>query len=508
MDGPRGRCRRHSELNTWVFRKWVRVRLSAWSSNTITVSTFAKTTMTSRFKTVPEDFLNHLKSTIPGFDLETERHQFAMARMAWIGRTKSNQHVHVDHDMSFTHEYLEEEFGRAKFDTVNARLKLFRVSSNWSKRNRYTKGYSFSAVLRDGVSEYLTASPWTSTTRLMTAPRRAVKTVPPAVASKDKSGVTTSAWTAAKKLNVAKVDLKALATLKSELLAGCVDLIKIEAAGEPDDDSPRGDVERAIETIDKVCRLAMTEGPGEGYMAHHYEESDSGRLYPTGISLASAQTVVKDAALTGCWEYDISNCHYAILAQMSARFGHTCADIDDYIKNKAVIRETIAKQAGVSLRKAKICLVALMYGARSSTWHENAIPLEIGEEAAKKLYATPLFKGLSGDIAKARTAVILRSPKTRVGSIVNAFGKSIAGTASQLQKMAHLLQGVEAKALQAVVNRYPDDIVLVQHDGFVSTARLDVNALSDAIFAGTGYRLELEERLLAADADKYFSSRI
>jgi hypothetical protein len=243
-------------------------------------------------------------------------------------------------------------------------------------------------------------------------------------------------------------------------------------------------------------------------MAHHYEESDSGRLYPTGISLASAQTVVKDAALTGCWEYDISNCHYAILAQMSARFGHTCADIDDYLKNKAVIRETIAKQAGVSLRKAKICLVALMYGARSSTWHENAIPLEIGEEAAKKLYATPLFKGLSGDIAKARTVVISRSPKTRVGSVLNAFGKSIAGTASQLQKMAHLLQGVEAKALQAVVNRYPDDIVLVQHDGFVSTARLDVNALSDAIFAGTGYRLELEERLLAADADKYFSSRI
>ena len=116
--------------------------------------------------------------------------------------------------------------------------------------------------------------------------------------------------------------------------------------------------------------------------------------------------------------------------------------------------------------------------------------------------------GLSGDIAKARDAVLSKCPKKRTGAIENDFGKSIAAKASPEQKMAHLLQGVEAKALQAVVNRYPDDIVLVQHDGFVSTARLDVDALGEAIFAATGYRLELEERLVVADAQAYFESRI
>jgi hypothetical protein len=204
----------------------------------------------------------------------------------------------------------------------------------------------------------------------------------------------------------------------------------------------------------------------------------------------------------------VSNCHYAILAQMSAKFGHTCSAIDDYLKNKATIRQSIADQAGISIREAKTCLVALMYGARASTWHENAIPREIGVDAANLLYKTHLFKGLSGGIAKARAVVLDKCPKTRTGSIVNAFGKSIARTASPEQKMAHLLQGVEAKALQAVVNRYPDDIVLVQHDGFVSASRLDINALSEAILVATGYRLELEERQLTADADKYFTSRI
>jgi len=465
--------------------------------------------MPFRSKTVPEDFLVHLKASIPGFSLETGRHQFALACMAWLGQSKSNQHSYFEGFMSFTHKDLESAFGRAKFELINARLNLFLRTPNWSKIHHHTRGYRFSGELRDVVAKYMAASPWSSsTTRLIKAEGKALKTVPPAVASKDKAGVTTRAWANAKKLNLVKVDLKALADLRSELGKGATDLCELESADDSDTAQLCADIDRAIETIGKMCRLAMTEVGGEGHIVHRYEESKSGRLYPCGISLASAQTVVKDAALTGCWEYDVSNCHYAILAQMSAKFGYACTAIDDYLKRKNQIRSDIAGQAGISLREAKTCLVALMYGARSSTWHENAIPREIGEEAAVRLFASPVFMGLSNDIARARAAAMSYCPTTRKGSIVNAFGKSIHGKARQEQKMAHLLQGVEAKALQAVVNRYPEDIVLVQHDGFVSIAKLDVEAISDAIFATTGYRLELVERLLKANAQVYFESRI
>jgi hypothetical protein len=462
--------------------------------------------MASRSVTVPEDFLSHLKATIPGFSGETELHQFALACMAWIGRSKSNRHNYFEGFMTFSYKDLDEAFGRSKFESVNKRLGMFQRTSNWSKTQHRTRGYRFAGDLRDSVADYMTASPWSTTTRLMMAVGKAVKTVPPAVASKDKSGVTTSAWVAAKKLNLVKVDLKALAELKSWLQDRSAELREYD--GELDPEPLRANIDRAIETIGKICRSAMTQAAGKEHIAHHYEESNSGRLYPTGISLASAQTVVKDAALTGCWEYDVSNCHYAILAQMSAKFGHTCTAIGDYLIHKKQIRADIADQAGISLRNAKTCLVAIMYGARASTWHENAIPLEIGEEAAARLYATPLFMGLKEDIAKARAAVLSKCPKTRTGSIENAFGKSISKAKNLEQKMAHLLQGVEAKALQAVVNRFPEDIILVQHDGFVSATRLDVNVLSEAIFEATGYRLELEERQLEADPQRYFVSRI
>ena len=243
-------------------------------------------------------------------------------------------------------------------------------------------------------------------------------------------------------------------------------------------------------------------------MAHSYEEAQSGRLYPVGISLASAQGVVKDAALTGNWEYDIANCHYAIFAQMAAQSGFDCPVISGYLLNKEETRNAIALEAKITPRQAKTCLVALMYGARASTWRENAIPIEIGVEAATRLYKSPVFKGIDKEIRKARNIILSKCARSPKGWIKNAFGKSVPGTASKAQQMAHLLQGVEAKALQAVINLHPDDIILAQHDGFVSSRRLDVALLSAAITTATGYHLVLEETRLKADAYKYFESRM
>ncbi len=63
--------------------------------------------MSSRVVTIPEDFLNHLVVNIPGFGLESHKHQFELARMAWIGVNKTNQHSHYEDAMTFTHQDLE-----------------------------------------------------------------------------------------------------------------------------------------------------------------------------------------------------------------------------------------------------------------------------------------------------------------------------------------------------------------------------------------------------------------
>lgn len=464
--------------------------------------------MASRFETVPEDFLNHLRKSIPGFTIESDKHQFELARMGWIGINKANQHSYFVGAMTFQASDLDKTFGRSNFSAVNARINFFRRTADWSKAQKFTRGFFFSEHVRASITGYLALSPWADTTELLMDDGKAVKTIPPSISSKDKSGVTTRAWIAAKKLSPVKVDLEQLLKLKAELGAACDKWRVSEVAAGASSHPELADFERAIEMIGKVSRMAMTTVGGTSQIAHRYEEAQSGRLYPVGISLASVQTVIKDAALTGNWEYDISNCHFDILRQMASSYGFECPAILNYLEHKELTRNTLATQAGIKPLQAKTCLVALIYGARASEWHKNAIPRVIGPDAAKRLYALKLFKDLAREIEQSRKVILSKWARSPKGWLKNAFGKSISGSSKKAAQMAHLLQGVEAKALQAVINLHPHDIILVQHDGFVSCNQLSADALTDAIATATGYHLNLEERVLSFDAFKYFASRM
>ncbi len=82
----------------------------------------------------------------------------------------------------------------------------------------------------------------------------------------------------------------------------------------------------------------------------------------------------------------------------------------------------------------------------------------------------------------ARAAILSHTKPNRQGGLVNAFGKSIkAAQYSPEQRLAHLIQGVEALALLTCIERHPGEIVLVQHDGFTAAKPLDVAALELAI---------------------------
>jgi hypothetical protein len=239
-------------------------------------------------------------------------------------------------------------------------------------------------------------------------------------------------------------------------------------------------------------------------VAHHYVQSTSGRLYAKGINLQTAPGLIKQAALAGLWEYDFANCHFAIIAQMADQHGHKCCAIARYLGDRKATRWAIAAQAGITEAQAKICLLAVMYGARASEWHENAIPEAIGQEAAIRLFQVEQFKAISTDVAQARRAILKGWKRTASGRLTNAFGKSIAGNAKPAEQMAHLLQGVEARALKAAIDLYPSQIVLLQHDGFAATTKLDKQAINEAVWLATGYRLELDEEQIQVSPDAYF----
>jgi hypothetical protein len=123
-------------------------------------------------------------------------------------------------------------------------------------------------------------------------------------------------------------------------------------------------IERLRDISGQVVRMARTDLAGKGYIAQRYTVSPSGRLYAKDINLQTAPTLVKQAALNGLWEYDFSNCHFAILMQMAATHGHQCKAIKHYLANKPKVRQALATAAGITIPQIKECLLALIYGAR------------------------------------------------------------------------------------------------------------------------------------------------
>lgn len=464
--------------------------------------------MGKRDELTPEDFLAYLQKKVPGFRRESDRHRLALARMLWVGSTsKRRQHSHYGNQFSFAHTELNAMFGRGKFTEVNTRLNLF-VVTPWSAERGYTKGFALAPRTKDLVETYLDnvhRRPVTSLLYETATGIQKCRSAPDAVASRDMEGITTTAWRRAKRLNDVRVDLHALWTLQASL-------IRARNTWRKEGQPPRrlfGDpslesIERLIDAVGRVLRMARTDVLGEGRMVHRYCESGSGRLYGVGVTLQNIPAPIKQAALNGQWEYDFSNCHYAILDQMAARFGHDCTAVRHYLANKKAVRQQIADEAGITPERAKECLLATLYGARAALSWQHAIPAAIGKEAAARLYRTGAFREIKEDIQTARRKILAGWPTTRNGWLKNDFGKSIRATDSPEERLAHLIQGVEAKALKTVIDMHPDQIVLTQHDGWVSIDRLNVPAIEGAVQATTGYLLTLEENRIYMDLDSYF----
>lgn len=472
----------------------------------------------------PELLVKQLAKDVPGFKRETLQVQAALASLVWIGATKPRQHAVYDGYMSFHHTELAAQFG-GQFRAINARLGFLEVKKRddgtepWrfdkdaKATDVFTKGYRFSSVVQASRRTFMDRKA-TRLSRLLDDSGTGFRTPPNAVASTDMANTPTTRWRVANggdSLSLVPVDIKMLRFLQS-------DLAKKIAAWRRTGHAPCDllmeypSLDYLLDLHDKtaqIIRMAHTDVARLGNVMHRYVESDSGRLYAQGgASLQNAPTVIRHAALSGRWDYDVENCHFAIAAQMAKKAGFQCVAIEHYMAHKKAVRAEIADTIGISISQTKTCLLAVMYGARTTTWHENAIPQAIGDKAAA-LYALPLFAHIDTDVKLARAAILKHHKRNRQGGLANAFGKSIkADDYTPEQRLAHLIQGVEALALLACVERHPGEIVLVQHDGFTAAKRLDVAALELAIQTATGYELRLEEKLVQPDLAEQFGKAV
>ena len=81
-------------------------------------------------------------------------------------------------------------------------------------------------------------------------------------------------------------------------------------------------------------------------------------------------------------------------------------------------------------------------------------------------------------------------------------GRTIAVTASNRRKLAHILQGAETAMLRVVARELGEEIEVLQHDGWTTATRLDRRRLTRLIYQETGYRMRIEEKRLTVNVPR------
>lgn len=372
---------------------------------------------------------------------------------------------------------------------------MFEVINCW-KKGSYTKGYKLLPWLAQSIDDYIDRVYWSDNSILMSFTDddfEQCDSKKKAIDREDGNGKrrkTTGNLRLAVKINVVAI--------RNYILNNKPGKQSIE-------------YKHAMRLIDE----ALSRDLPTGWIPHPYREISSGRVYSHDISLQNICRDIRNAALEGCYKLDMENAHYSFLNQAAEQAGINLVGIKYYLENKHAVRRRVADdvfggspknkiddiEEVKAIAKAKTALIALIYGAstvRSSYLkNDNQIKTTLANlagspEQFKVLVSHPLFKSIADDV-KTGGSVLVNNARKRGDEIFNILGKPISNTARTSQKTAHMLQGIEAKALDAIINIEGGNISLLLHDGVAFYSKVNHLVLEAAILKATGYHVALEE---------------
>jgi len=142
----------------------------------------------------------------------------------------------------------------------------------------------------------------------------------------------------------------------------------------------------AAQQLLTMVHEADASNPHSAYLRERYDTADTGRIYGQGYSLQRMPKEVRHAALGFCHKYDFKACAFALMASLAHAIDPTLkiSAVLDYIKNRASIRERIAKQTGLGIDLVKEIFTAMGFGAELKNNPFNAIRHALDEAARKQ----------------------------------------------------------------------------------------------------------------------------
>ena len=250
-------------------------------------------------------------------------------------------------------------------------------------------------------------------------------------------------------------------------------------------------VNRHIKEIDQLILDSIEHQSDCVYVT--YEECSTGRYFATNATLQGYSRSVRYAALKGCYEYDLEAAHQNILLQVLKHFDINFPKLDivyEYVRNKADIRNKLAKELAMPLEQFKSVLQALTYGAEMNRSPYRSIYKYCNgdDKIIKKVINNAWLQRYMEAFKLAGVALEDKG----VGSI-NAVGIKFVKNKDS-QRMAHILQGYERQVLDVVIKHSArNNIALLLHDCVVLYNKVNPKRLSDIVKQETGVDLEFSE---------------
>ena len=204
----------------------------------------------------------------------------------------------------------------------------------------------------------------------------------------------------------------------------------------------------------------------------------------------------------GYWDYDVENCHFTLLKHIAAYYGYKRLDsIEEYLKNKSVIRKRLALLVDEDVHIIKQILLSILYGSSQMIRKGNAVTDLVGGKKQHELNDDAFIDRLYTDIKGLTEFIVeitsrektkhayLRLHGQNVLYYENIRHKRISVLDENGRKtpgrniLAHILQGLESKILDVIMGSIGRDIKVLIHDGFITEHFIEHDILTKLIKA-------------------------
>ena len=195
-----------------------------------------------------------------------------------------------------------------------------------------------------------------------------------------------------------------------------------------------------------------------GLLPVDYRQIPNGRVCGVGTNPQNVHRDLRAALLNQCFDYDLVNAHFCILAQQPGYW----PTIEDYVENTTEIRQFLMQTFGVSKKAVKDSLLALINGAG-----EDGELVNILGEKASAFFNYWWVVDLRREIKELRKQIAPR------------------------KKIANVLMGIEHELLRAATRDC--DVLVPYFDGAVMAHDYETSAMEENVMNTTGYRIKIKK---------------